>query len=433
MRRLAVERLRAAVFLCGMVHRMKLDLGCGNVRLEGYTPWDWSTGNDVTVLPFEDGSLDEIRASHVLEHIQRPYLLDTVEHWVRKIKPGGILRIAVPNFDEIMRLAAEDRDNPDESKPPFPWEAYILGGQVDSFDQHYSVWNYPKLKGLLEQVGLVNCREWKNDKPSDCSDLPVSLNLCATKPMPDGVIFVAPKYKDIKGVMTMPRLTWTDTMFCCLNVSRTLGIEIANSSGVFYGQGMQRILTQLCDQTEIKWALTLDYDSLFDWQDIVAMRQLAERDGLDAIAPLQAGRERLSPLLVAATDWKPRMVTAQDLQQDWFSVASMHFGCTLIRMDSLRKLPKPWFASTPNADGDWETDKIDDDIHFWKQCEKANWKIGVTPHVRIGHIETVATWCGPNLQSLHQSTHKYLRDGKPWYVRQRETWRQQLRDSPPPA
>ena len=411
-----------------MVSHMKLDLGCGDVRIDGYTPWDWSTNNDVSHLPFEDGSIDEIRASHVLEHIERPYVLATVRHWVDKLKPGGILRIAVPDFDEIIRLAEKDRDKEDQTGVPFNWEGYIMGGGVDSFDQHHTLWNDPKLRELFEKVGIIDVTPWKNTERIDCSDLPVSLNLAGRKPMPAGATASPPKYPDMRGVMTMPRLAWTDTMFCCLKVTRELGFEITNSSGVFYGQGMQRILTQLC-QTDMKWALTIDFDSLFDWKDIVALREIAEREDLDALAPLQAGRERLSPLCVASTNWVPRRINTADLAKDWFEVSSMHFGCTLIRLDSLRKLPKPWFLATPNASGDWEGDKVDDDIHFWKQTEKANWKIGVSPKVSIGHIETVATWPGPKLVSLHQSTHEYLRSGKPWYVQSRESWRH----TPPPS
>jgi hypothetical protein len=214
-------------------------------------------------------------------------------------------------------------------------------------------------------------------------------------------------------------------MFCGVRAMQALGIEMVSSSGVFYGQGMQRILTAACANERLKWAVTLDYDTLFDWQDIVRLRDIAEHYELDAVAPLQAGRERLMPLLVPGlgADGKPRKLTNSDLEQDWFPCASAHFGLTLIRLDSLRRLPKPWFASTPNKDGEWEDGRVDDDIHFWKQARAANWKMGIAPSVTIGHIEMVATWVGKNLQSMYQPIFGYLRDGKPWFVREREGWR----------
>ena len=82
-----------------MLHAMKIDIGSGPHRYEGYTPWDWSLEGDARVLPYEDNSLEEIRASHVLEHIPRHQVNETLRHWVSKLKPGGILRIAVVACD----------------------------------------------------------------------------------------------------------------------------------------------------------------------------------------------------------------------------------------------------------------------------------------------------------------------------------------------
>ena len=414
-----------------MLVRMKLDLGCGATRIQGYTPWDWATDNDVSFLPFEDNSIDEIRASHLLEHIERVYLLDTVKHWVAKLKPGGILRIAVPDFDAIIQRAQADRDDPDQTKPPYDWEGRIIGGGSSIFDQHHTLWNDPKLRKLFAEVGIDEVVPWKNEVPIDSSDIGESLNLAGRKKLPSGVATKPPDYSDIRGVMTMPRLTWTDNAFCINTTSKALNFEVMNSSGVFYGQGMQRMLTMVC-QTDLKWVLTIDYDSLFDWKDLVCLREIAERDGLDAIAPLQSGRERTSPLGVACDEnWNTRKITAHDLRQDWYKVSSMHFGCTLIRIDALRKVKKPWFFATPNADGEWEGQKVDDDIHFWKQCQEANLKIGITPKVSIGHLEVVATWPGHNLASLHQPFYQYLRSGKPWYVKSREGWRDGSQDGSP--
>ena len=60
---------------------IKLDLGCGPHRLPGYIPIDDSLGHDVRALPFRDGSVDEIRASHVLEHIPYREAQPVLEHW----------------------------------------------------------------------------------------------------------------------------------------------------------------------------------------------------------------------------------------------------------------------------------------------------------------------------------------------------------------
>lgn len=51
---------------------------------------------DVTKpLPFEDESVDTVIARHILEHCQNP--IRVVSQWVKILKPGGRLIIAVPN------------------------------------------------------------------------------------------------------------------------------------------------------------------------------------------------------------------------------------------------------------------------------------------------------------------------------------------------
>jgi SAM-dependent methyltransferase len=48
-------------------------------------------------LPIEDGSLDFIFSSHVLEHLYNP--LGHFDHWRRKLKPGGLILGVVPLAD----------------------------------------------------------------------------------------------------------------------------------------------------------------------------------------------------------------------------------------------------------------------------------------------------------------------------------------------
>ena len=57
-------------------------------------------GNDVQVAV--DGYADLVRASHVLEHYSWRDTVAVMSEWARVLKPGGVLQIAVPNFDYII-------------------------------------------------------------------------------------------------------------------------------------------------------------------------------------------------------------------------------------------------------------------------------------------------------------------------------------------
>ena len=82
----------------------KLNLGCGEDRKEGYINLDWSplTNPDVVhdlnvfPYPFADNELDYIEASHVLEHLDKPFLV--MKEFHRVLKPGGTLHVKVPHF-----------------------------------------------------------------------------------------------------------------------------------------------------------------------------------------------------------------------------------------------------------------------------------------------------------------------------------------------
>lgn len=47
-------------------------------------------------LPFKPNSIDYIVALHMLEHIENP--IETINHWLDVIKPGGGIGIVVPNW-----------------------------------------------------------------------------------------------------------------------------------------------------------------------------------------------------------------------------------------------------------------------------------------------------------------------------------------------
>lgn len=60
-------------------------------------PWERYHTRDAFNLPAEAGSLDFIFASHVLEHLVNP--LGHLEHWLSKLKPGGIIAGILPHCD----------------------------------------------------------------------------------------------------------------------------------------------------------------------------------------------------------------------------------------------------------------------------------------------------------------------------------------------
>jgi ubiquinone/menaquinone biosynthesis C-methylase UbiE len=112
---------------------IKLDLGAGALagRLHAARQRQRLA---IYPLPYGDGTVDAIRASHVLEHFPaRAGRRPSLKEWVRVLKPGGELKIAVPDFGKIAEgYVAGVQQNTD---------GYVMGGQVDGADFHKALFD----------------------------------------------------------------------------------------------------------------------------------------------------------------------------------------------------------------------------------------------------------------------------------------------------
>jgi SAM-dependent methyltransferase len=84
----------------------KLNLGAGNVILNGYVNHDlWKHRPEIDVVhdldvlpwPWKDGFFQEVRSWAVFEHLHLT-LAESVEECWRVLKPGGELRMKVPQY-----------------------------------------------------------------------------------------------------------------------------------------------------------------------------------------------------------------------------------------------------------------------------------------------------------------------------------------------
>ena len=127
---------------------MKLNIGSSN--LEGkYRGADWInidsgdgnfTGNvlkvDALDMPDEwTDHFDEVHAIHVLEHVNRNKRFDFLTACRRVTKPGGLVYVEVPNFEQVIRNlldAIDSRDHEEEHR----MTTSLFGKQRYAGDQH---------------------------------------------------------------------------------------------------------------------------------------------------------------------------------------------------------------------------------------------------------------------------------------------------------
>jgi hypothetical protein len=210
----------------------------------------------------------------------------------------------------------------------------------------------------------------------------------------------------VAAIMTAPRYECTYARNQIEKTLKELSIPLTVSGGVFYGQCMQRMLEQLVGFGNVDYAVTIDFDSLFTRQQLERLVSwIVSRDDIDAIAPMQARRSR--PVMLGTVHGSVDATTLENgdkqvlVNNQPLRARTAHFGLTVIDLKKLASVPKPWFACQPDSNGGWEDDKIDDDIWFWMQWEKAGHSIYLATDVRIGHLEEMVAIHGPDMQVRH--------------------------------
>ncbi len=381
-----------------------LDLGAGDRSPDGYRPMGRDHGTEVYPLAYADGTVDKIIASHLLEHFPHGQIDAVLADWVRALRPGGELKIAVPDFEKIAAnyLAGT----------AMPTEAFLMGGQIDNNDYHKALFDASTLRRALGRAGLVLVRNWTSELGDDCAALPISLNLAGTKP------FVS--QFSTTAVMSLPRITWTTNANCSRDALVPLKINLISMTGAYWGQCLERGIEQALEEGPDA-VLTLDYDTVFTKSDVSTMIQLMMcYPDADAIAPVQSARGNEHSLFTVRGDGKTNMLQMESsaFAGDLTQVSTAHFGMTMIRASKLRDMPKPWLHDKPAPDGSWNEGRVDADIGFWRNWEAVGNTLFLANRVPVGHLDMMVRWPGQDLKALYQPHEEWRGNGPP-----KEVWR----------
>lgn len=151
---------------------IKLHLGCGNNPLKGFINVDIRDLpgvdfiDDVSKLTyFTNETADLIYTAHVLEHIGRREYLDVLKRWFDILKPNGVLRISVPDFEAVV-------EHYNEHKDLAILRGFLYGGQTYPENYHYCAWDFETIKKDLLSIGFkeVARYDWRKTEHSDVDD-----------------------------------------------------------------------------------------------------------------------------------------------------------------------------------------------------------------------------------------------------------------------
>lgn len=379
---------------------IRLNLGAGKTPMEGYVNIDRKNGTEAYPLPYADNSVDEVRASHILEHFPHGEQPAILKDWVRVLKPGGVLKIAVPDIRKVAEMLTKNE--------PGHYQQWLYGSQTDGNDYHKCGYEQYGLAMEMKAAGLICVERWVSTE-QDCASLPISLNLQGVKS--------AKVERTLVALMSTPRLIHKHNYLSVINSVIKRGISFRDYGGAYWHQGVERLMRECWDEYE--WILTIDYDTQFnaDLLDRVAMI-FEMHPEYDAIAPLQAKREATG-LLAHMDIGKP-----EDLIKDVIPARAAHFGFTFFRSASVKKFAEwcksrgePMMLEKPSPDCDWGDDRIDADMNFWYRFKEAGFKLGVTPRVSVGHLEELGVWVGEDFKPVYQPVSQFNDSGPPLAAR----------------
>ena len=141
----------------------RLHLGCGAKQIAGWFHVDaldyphidhQGPVDDLSFVP--DASAQIIYAAHVLEHFGRNTYMAALREWRRVLRPGGILRLAVPDFGASVWLYATGR----LPRGIEDIRGLVCGGQRDQYDFHGMIFDEASLTAALRDAGFSASRRW---------------------------------------------------------------------------------------------------------------------------------------------------------------------------------------------------------------------------------------------------------------------------------
>jgi len=154
-----------------------LNIGCGKKHLSGFVNMDIEQPYDKKLdarggLPYSERTVDGVYSEHFFEHLTQTEGLGFLRECRRVLKPGGVVRIAMPDLDELIRrYTSEDwRGDGDMFKLGFDWvvnRCEMMNIAMREWG-HRHVYNEEELVRIARLAGLEpikRCENGKSDTP----------------------------------------------------------------------------------------------------------------------------------------------------------------------------------------------------------------------------------------------------------------------------
>lgn len=134
---------------------------------------------------FASDTVEEVYASHVLEHVGQGAIVRVLQEIFRILKPGGRFMVSVPDMEVLCELHLAFKQH-------LPQRIHVMrmmfGGQTDAYDFHYIGLDFELLAAYLMEAGFSEIQRvdrfglFDDTSGYVCYERAISLNMIAIKP-----------------------------------------------------------------------------------------------------------------------------------------------------------------------------------------------------------------------------------------------------------
>jgi predicted SAM-dependent methyltransferase len=145
---------------------LRIHLGCGRRFIPGYVHVDIADFPHIDhraaidELPmFTDAAADLIYCCHAFEYFDRDQGTAVLKEWRRVLRPGGVLRLAVPDFEALCTLYSRTGDIGLVLGPLYG-RMTIGTGTGAQLIYHRTVYDFASLERMCLEAGFRACRRY---------------------------------------------------------------------------------------------------------------------------------------------------------------------------------------------------------------------------------------------------------------------------------
>ncbi|HYD21132.1 MAG TPA: methyltransferase domain-containing protein [Flavipsychrobacter sp.] len=152
-----------------LANKKYLDVGCGHNADKTFVNLDYEWLPNVDIVwditakpyPFPDNRFEGIYTEHCLEHIPFEHCDKNIKEFYRMLKPGGIVRIIVPDGEKYVNWYTRKKQGENVKMPD---EEYYISPMhringIFRNHGHLFIYDFDTLRILMEKNGFKNVRK----------------------------------------------------------------------------------------------------------------------------------------------------------------------------------------------------------------------------------------------------------------------------------